>query len=368
MQRESIFDKLIPENAAKKLAEQFLERTANDSMIESLLAPRAQYDSARFHIPRDFDVRALDEPLRPDLNLETYQVKIRPMSANELAWTRRNTLGADLQALAAEYLARHGNPGAWSAMLDSIPAGAPPAGLMYPMYGAYDPTDVDEDRKPGDPYGFADFSGKRLDADPGDKQSSSTRDDLERSQYSGNLYAYKTLIMTGTGKPRSYYKNAGVWSGGWQDAKCLVADGLYSSSRDTARNIHARSTDPLPSTCECGFHCWYGTPPAWESPRVDALTSIPIVVQIAGDVLYADRGVRCEHVKVVAVLDCGNDEDDRTPRKEGYPYPTRAKIAEYFGGVPVLLPDSVYTWAVVEGLRPAAERMQELMRMEVDDD
>lgn len=356
MQRESIFDKMIPPDAAKKLAESFVQGAANDNAISALLSPRSYDSTVRLHTLGDIRLQPLDDPVSPvQPNITTYEVKLRPMSANELALTRRTTFGSDLQALAAEYLARNGyNP---------IYGGA------HASFGSpnlYDPTDVD-DRRPGDPYDVADYTGRRLVADPRDKSVSNTHTELERSQYDGNLYAFKTLILTATGKPRSYYRNHGVWSSGWQDARCLARSEYYGGRDSLADILHEGSTDPLPAQCECGFHAWYDVPPSWESPRVDALTSIPVVVQIAGDVLYAERGVRCEHAKVVAVVDCGNDDDTSFDRKDGRPYPTRAELGEYFG-VPVLSPDSVYTWAVVEGLRPAAERMQELMREAVSDD
>jgi hypothetical protein len=219
-------------------------------------------------------------------------------------------------------------------------------------------------RPDGEPYGFKDFKGDELVADPHDKHISETRDDIARDgTYTGNLYAYKVLIVNGLGQPRSYYKGAaGVWRAGWRDAECIVGN---DGSAETAKMLHDESPNALPSRCSCGFHCWYELPPNWESPRLNARTSVPVVVHVSGDMLYAPRGVRAQHVKVVAIIDAGNDND--AERKEsGRMYPTRAELAEHFADVPILAPGDVELWAAVEGLKPAVEHLQDCLREDVE--
>lgn len=369
--RDNIFDKLIPDEAAEKLAESFLRRTADDGVLHALLRPSYstatpiqwhEYVGTPRYIDDDVDRR---NPVAPAI--KTYSVQLKPMSGNELYRLKDDTARRDVQQLAYEYLARRGQ------FLDADPWLDSPDALRYMIHGGILPrtgwgsADDDsihkgEQRYDGEPYGFIDHTGARIQADPADKHNSETKDDLERTQYRGNLYAYKVLIVNTLGYPRSYYKSAGgVWSPGWRDAECLTA--AYASSY-TAQQLHKATSDPLPSRCECGFHCWYELPPNWESPRKTARTSVAVVVHLAGDVLYASRGVRAQHVKVRAIVDCGNDEDD-ADIVEGRKYATRAELAAHFGGVPILRPDDVKLWAAVEGLKSAASRMQDLMREDV---
>jgi hypothetical protein len=349
---KNVFDKLIPANAAERLAEHFLAGVANDGVFDALFNTRRSYalnPHVRFYDSGDPLVRHVDDdPPSAELTLNTYDVTldVASMSGRELEMLKRQTARRDTQLLAYEYLLRHNE----SKLRDLMFGDGTFDALNYMAHfgGLYDASTLSH------------LDPSNTDKIP-DRHVSGTHDALERSEYDGNLYAYKVLILNNYGKPRSYYKAAsGTWSPGWRESKCLT------TTEGVSRLLHETSPDKLPNACECGFHAWYNMPPPAESPRYFARDAVPVVVQIGDEVLYAPRGVRTSRVRVIAVIDAGNDEFNELVSGgdliAGRPYPSRDALAEFFGGVPVLKPEYVELWATIEGLRPAVDRMQELMR------
>jgi hypothetical protein len=370
---ENIFNRIIPKDAAKKLAEMVCDGIGeSDQAIAALIAPRretyALKPTVRFHVTPDFP-RHIDDDvdLSAPVTIRSYtaQLDLDGMSGREFDQLRRATDEVIRRGmtyrLAQEFLMRYGDPGVNTYVNHGSDPYAPdPYDAFNYMYRGM--VGTTPDRHDGEPYGFVDYTGKTLKDDPTDKQMSTVwRDDeLEvGDDYRGNLYAYKTLFIPANGKPRSYYKaRSNVWREGWITYECMP------SSASVAGLLHAGSEFALPGRCECGFHAWYALPPTWESPRLTDVTSCPVLVQIGGDIIWATRGIRAERVKVIAVLDCGNDDDNETERKEGNIYRTRDELGAFFN-VPVLRPEDVEVWAAVEGYKSALSRMQDALREEV---